>query len=191
MRNMLFFFALTVFGCASPTKPIAKQDSPAAPSEFDLLIHQAEAEGLQLFEAYKSKKFVNEDLLTIAKTAITDFCQFNYQTLTIDGQGRVAVYFIGQTNNNNDLVWGRHYKVEIDTTSMSAVSVTPSTKSCFAMQSNPNVGGGKVVGAMTTHLLGDTPTAFHVFLNHKTGQTIGIGTKAGTWMIEGGKIRKL
>ncbi|GAA5170117.1 hypothetical protein [Viridibacterium curvum] len=133
--------------------------------------------GLLLFNAVTNGAPIEAQLVEAAKSKITEFCDFQYQSTQISIAGQPTLFFLAKSPIEGSIVFGRHYKV-------AGATVTPSTVSCFATQPGPP----GAAGAFITHLLSPYPTEFHAFLSllHKT--PIFVGTSKGVWQVDNGKI---
>jgi hypothetical protein len=160
--------------------PVAVSGESAAPSDADsVAIALAELNGRALFDAARTNDLPDATLVAAARRLIIDFCPFNYRAVVLPGGDPQRVYFLADPNKTGNLVFGRHYRVE-------GMTVVPSTKACLEFPVNKNA-----AAAITTHLLSDTPTEFHVYLSLTTNLPIYVMTRSGSWAVEAGRIRTL
>ena len=164
-KIFLLFIACSLF-CPVPSKALDIPEALRAEAE------KAMADGASLYRACLKGPVADETIVK-EKTKIDDFCDFRYNAYLANGD----VYFIAEPPTAGGIVFGRHYRVLEN-------KVVKSTITCFAPPEPPK----DAVGAYTTHLLSDTPSEFHVFLSLKYKKLVYVGTKAGTWKVEGGKI---
>jgi hypothetical protein len=154
----------------------------------------AEKWGRSLFDAYKEIGKVSDitmdRALATATSAVTDKCDVRYRALLVIPQGistdRLAVYYIGTPQNGAEVMIGRHYRVIVSGDGKTAESVSPSTTDCTFVA--PDVVGQGVSGVLTTEPDIPAPTDIHVFLSLVTGQTLFVGTRAGYWRVNEGRI---
>ena len=182
-------FSATSAVHASPSEESAKPAISQANVENDAL-RQAEKDGAKLFEAYQRGAEPPEDVATVARASVHDFCPFTYRIFWVDNDAIASVYLIAETKDA-EFVWGRHYRIDIDKAGKEVKALTPSTVSCAAMAEPPPGAappGSKLAGTGITHLLSKTPTEFHVLISKKTGRPVFVGTSVGIWKVENGKI---
>ena len=147
------------------------------PDDLKADVALAQARGAALFETAKTFEPTDDTKPTIeaARSLISDFCDFKYRPIVVQESASQLVYFVAE--KNNDIVMGRHYRVE-------GARVTPSTNSCFAAKEQPGA-----VGFFITHLLSKTPTEFHVYESLLHGMTIYVITsKEMKWKVDEGTI---
>ncbi|MFM9841536.1 MAG: hypothetical protein ACKVOI_01070 [Dongiaceae bacterium] len=157
----------------------------------------AEKWGRALFDAYNTAGKVSDITmdrsLATATSAVTDKCDVRYRALLVIPPGistdRLAVYYIGTPQDGAEVMIGRHYRVIVSGDGKTAQSVTPSTKDCTFVA--PDVVGQGTSGVLTSDPDIPAPTDIHVFLSLVTGQTLFVGTKAGYWRVNQGKIELL
>ncbi len=144
---LLILTPCVFIGC---TKKVPPEPANYNKSHIDLAIQRGKA----LYEAYTAEP-TNKDALFIqkAKDIIKNFCDLNYRGLIVIQDNKKVVYFIGEPPAENDVVFGRHFKVRENV-------VTQSTLSCFVLPTHP-----KSVAVYSSHLLSRTPTEYHVFLS--------------------------
>ena len=193
--------ALLLVACAGAgTQQGARASaSAAAPavsdSSIDVQARQAEQDGNRLYSTFKNPGSAPDAAeVANARAAVKDFCDYDYKTVFVaDGwPGVDYVYFIGTSNDADTLVWGRHYRVEVEHATGKVLSVLPATKSCLAMSLTAGLpAGAKLVSPAITHLLSPAPSEFHVFLSLSLGLPLSVMTSYGIWTVEAGKIRLL
>ncbi len=138
-------------------------------------VEKATSDGDELYKACLKGPAVDETIGK-EKNKIDDFCDLRYDAYRANGD----VYFIAEPPATGGTVFGRHYRVAGD-------KVIKSTITCIAIPE----GATNTVGAYITHLLSDAPSEFHVFVSLKYKKPIYVGTKTGTWKVDGGKIEFL
>ena len=154
----------------------------------------AEKWGRALFDAYKAVGKVSDitmdRAIATATSAVMDKCDVRYRALLVIPPGistdRLAVYYIGTPRHAEKVMIGRHYRVIVSGDGKTAQSVSPSSKDCTFVA--PDVVGQGTTGVVTTDPEIPAPTDIHVFLSLITGQTLFVGTQAGYWRVEQGKI---
>ena len=152
------------------------------PKELADDVTEAMLNGENLYDVYLKgpvKEYGILELVDKAKDKIEDFCDFEYKAYTIDSEEGHIIYFIAEPPSQDQIAFGRHYKLIKDT-------IIPSTKTCFVSSSEAAV--ENVAAAFTTHLLTETPTEFHVFLSLYHQRPIYVVTSGGVWKVELGKI---
>jgi hypothetical protein len=155
------------------------------PQEYVEAVHSAEVAGLALYEAeLKELKGSAEDDKAVAeaKSQISTFCDFPYKPVRVTENEQEVLYLLGQTQHDNEMVVGRHFRI-------AGADVQPSTRSCLTLSlGTPQ---HRPVAVVVTHLLSATPTLFHVYLSLKHKIGIDVGTSAGNWSVEHGSIALL
>jgi uncharacterized protein YegJ (DUF2314 family) len=148
------------------------------PPEYSTAVAAAEAAGKDLDRAIRGPAAGVESDVAAARAKITDFCDSNYTSVAVKHDSESSIYFIRRSEKAGDLVIGRHYKVTGD-------AVVPSSVGCMIMAAGP----ANTVGFAVTHLLGPTPTEFHVFLSLQQDRPIYVATKTAMWSVDHGSIR--
>lgn len=186
---------LTLFGCKSnQIKSNANNLSQEAISaKYGIAIERAESDGLELFTSYISPdrdKEPNAGELELKEMLKAQMCEGNYEPLTIIRKEKEleSIYFLLMPPKDNGVQFGRHFRMDFKLGTNDIDSVTFSTKGCILIPAQEKAGGSQAVGLFITHLLSETPTEFHVFLNHYHKKPIFVSTKQGVWKIENGKI---
>jgi len=187
---LLLFMLVACAGSAPNPAPVVSDADVMAQAS------QAEADGKRLFDAATHKDDSDLTKITVALKAVTDYCPGDsYMSVEIDGArpGQDFIYLIASTDDSDDLVWGRHYRVTLDKKTRTAVSIAPSTHSCMAVSLHPKnlPAGATLVSPAITHLLSPAPSEFHVYLSLTTGMPLSVATSYGIWIVEKGKIRLL
>ena len=193
IRNVWWPLLVLLTACAAP----GSNQTPAM-SDADVMVqaHQAEVDGKRLFDFVSQKDDSKLPEIAIALKAVTDYCPGDtYMSVEIDNArpGQDFIYLIASTDNSDDLVWGRHYRVTLDKKTSTVVSVAPSSHSCLAISLNPkNIPpGATLVSPAITHLLSPAPSEFHVFLSLTEPKPLTVMTSYGVWTVEKGKISLL
>jgi hypothetical protein len=152
------------------------------PQEYAEAVRKAEADGLALYEAELKGSSGDDKALAEAKSRISTFCDFPYKSVRVTENGQEVLYLLGQTQHDNEMVVGRHFRI-------AGADVQPSTRSCLTL--NLGTPQHRPVAVVVTHLLSATPTLFHVYLSLKDKIGIDVGTSAGNWAVEHGSITLL
>jgi hypothetical protein len=147
------------------------------PEAFSAAVSQAEASGKALALAVNQEQSMTAEEESGIRAKISDVCDLKYKVYKLLEQDRHVYYMVAQPPAAGAIVFGRHFKVAGDT-------VTPSTKTCFVTPPGPPGS----VGAMSTHLLSESPTEFHVYLSLLHDTPIFVGTSYGAWMVAKGKV---
>ena len=151
-----------------------------------------------MFDAYKASSKVSnlamDSALATAANAVTDKCpHIRYRAVIAAPPGmtadRFAVYYIGSLPEEQGVMIGRHYRVDVSGDGKFALTVAPSSETCLVLK--PQAIGEGITGVMTTHRLTPAPSEFHVFLSLLTHETLYVATKRGMWQVEDGKIQLL
>ncbi|ASF47747.1 hypothetical protein [Methylovulum psychrotolerans] len=165
------------------------------PAEFVSEVKQAETTGVELFRVFANAKPITSPTelkaQSTAETAPIDRCDTPYRTVVLPpkkAQKSITVYIMGIPSLMAGIMGGRHFRVEVSPDGGSVLSVTPSTQTCLFTKPNAMPNGAKSVGALMTHILSVAPTEFQVFLSLYNKQPLYVGTKAGVWRIENGKV---
>jgi hypothetical protein len=183
---------LLLTACAAV--PPAAQVPVLAESDVMFLTLQAEVDGRRLFDAYQSGDKAQTAEIDAARGAITDLCAYTYKPVVVSEAkpGIDYVYFIAASDTPDDVVWGKHYRVELDKISGKALGVSSSTQSCLAMPAKIDLPqGAQVAELAVTHLLSPVPSEFHVFLSLLHPQGLSVTTSYGVWKVEAGTITLL
>lgn len=170
--NFSIVGAIVLIALSCPAWPLD------VPKELDSVAKTAENEGAALYFATQNPAPKEDSDIDMAKSRISDFCNFKYKAVPVMLQGKMAIFFLAQPPDSGGIVFGRHYKV-------SGSNVTASTKSCFNIPPAPP----GAVGSYITHLLSSTPSEFHVYLSLKHKNPVFVETSAGNWVVEDGKIQ--
>jgi hypothetical protein len=120
-----------------------------------------------------------EDLITAARSKLTDLCNLQYKPIIATLENKRFVFFIAQPPAPEYMVFGRHFRVHGD-------DVSVSTNTCVAFPPAPP--DKPAAGAFITHLLSDAPTEFHVYVSSKHRKPVYVGTRVGTWKVDGPKV---
>jgi hypothetical protein len=156
--------------------------------------------GHLLYEKYLDHTIeVSEIRLTAIETAaaaIKDRCEVPYQFVLIPGRlvpfpvqqiplaGRdsILLYALGETSMDQ-VILGRHYRVELSPDGGTVRSVVPSTKDCVII-STASLSGASAID----HQLSRGPTEFHVFLSLLHRTKFRVRTALGVWSIDDGTV---
>lgn len=165
------------------------------PTELTSEVKQAEKTGAELFQVLSNEKPLTSPVLikaqSVVETAKINRCNVPYRTLVFpskNAQEPIAVYVIGVPSLMAGIMGGRHFRVEVSQDGEKVLSVIPSTQTCLFIAPNSVPNGAKPVAVFMSHILSTAPTEFHVFLSLYNKQPIYVGTKAGVWAIENGKV---
>ncbi len=188
------------------TAAFAQLPEKETPAELKEAVGKAEALGQALYARYQNpeteepgngEKDLKRQAVELAFGSVKDFCDAGYRAIVLDGkaagQDGYLVYLIGSTTKTGEIMFGRHYRVEVDKSASKVVSVSPLSKTCLIIPSfeNTKIAGGKPLGPYVTHLLSPAPNEIHVFLSLEHRMPIFVGTSGGVWLVEKGKIRYL
>jgi len=151
--------------------------------------------GRALFGSYRDPQVDNSEVaqtaLKTATAAVRDLCEASYQAILIRRPGvpleppdTILAYLIGDVPGDQDVMLGRHYRVELSPDGKTVRSIVPSTMECtYLLLSN------LTEARYITHPLSPGATEFHVFLTllHKT--KFRVRTAMGIWEIDNGDVR--
>jgi hypothetical protein len=173
-----FRFAALAVGVLS----ISQLRAADIPQEYTAAIHDAEAEGLALYQAELKGSAENDKAVAEAKSRISTLCDFPYVPVRVTENGQEVLFLLAQAYGGNDMIVGRHFRI-------AGTDVQPSTRSCLML--NIGTPQHRPVAVVVTHLLSPTPTLFHVYLSLKYKIGIDVGTSTGNWAVEHGSISLL
>jgi hypothetical protein len=149
------------------------------PQEYVEAVRKAEADGLALYETEQKGLAFDDKAVADAKGQVATFCDFPYKPVRVTENGQEVLYLLGQAQQDNEMVVGRHFRI-------AGADVQPSTRSCLTLSlGTPQ---HRPVAVVVTHLLSATPTLFHVYLSLKHQIGIDVGTSAGNWAVQHGSI---
>lgn len=113
-------------------------------------------------------------------------CSRSYNTVVLpdlrEGGGWIA-YLLPGTTKQGIVPVGGSYRLDLDTTGERILKQRGFTRSCIVLESPRDS-----VGMMITHLLDPMPTEVHVFWSLWAGKPMHVGTSAGLWKIEDGRV---
>ena len=176
LRQLVGIFALSAIGCLAALPGRAAD----IPPEYSDAVHEAEAEGLSLYQAYEKAPAQNTAEVTAAKSRLVELCDFSYVPVKVKEGDQDVIYFLAEGPQKTDIIIGRHFRIAGGT-------VEPSSKSCLSLGTpKPNL-----AGLYATHLLSPTPTLFHVYLTLRHKVSLYVRTSAGTWLVDKGAIKFL
>jgi len=150
--------------------------------------------GRALFGEYekvgKVSNMIMDRALATATSAVTDRCDVRYRALLVIppriSTDRLAVYYIGDIQNPEGIMIGRHYRVIVSGDGRTAQSVTPSTKECTFVL--PQDIGDGVSGIVLSDPDAVVPSDIQVFLSLVIGETILVDTNTERWRVRKGRI---
>ncbi len=180
----------------------SQQSSKEIPVKLKEAVHRAESIGQALYQSYQATENgspatsgtdLSKRAAELAYGSVHDLCDTDYRPVVLPGNEGYYVYLIGSAKEPKAIMFGRHYRIQVDKSASKVISVTPLSKSCLIIPppDPASIGGGKPVGAYTTHLQSPAPTEIHVFLSLKHRQLVVVGTSEGVWAIDKGKINFL
>ena len=121
-----------------------------------------------------------------AATAEFAACSRSYNTVVLpdprEGGGWIA-YLLPGTTKHGIVPIGGSYRLDLDATGEKILKQRGFTRSCIVLESPRDS-----VGMMITHLLDPMPTEVHVFWSLWAGKPMYVGTSAGLWKIEDGRV---
>lgn len=122
----------------------------------------------------------------MALAAAPASCSGFYNPVLVPGDAPSTwtVYLLPGTQQEGAVPLGGAWR--IDVRDGQVVGRRAYTNSCITLD---NRGDGDDTAFMVTHLLDPTPTEIHVFWSLWAGKPMFVGTSAGVWTIEDGKIR--
>lgn len=179
---------ILLLGC-NQTTPIKERSGDDHSGE----LREAERHGLILFNAMQSPDASDapnskeQDLLDMASEQL--LCEGNYSVVRVDdtGDNLEHIYLILQPPKSEGIQMGRHVRFDFALGTNDIKDIVTSSKSCLMIP----VGDKDAEAAFVTHLLSDTRSEFHVYLSLYHQKPIYVGTDAGTWKVDDGKISKV
>jgi hypothetical protein len=131
-----------------------------------------------------------------ALACVEDPCSDSYNTVVIPRRGEAGwlAYALAATTDPNLIIIGGHYRATVSADGTRILDRESFTRSCLVLRKTPEdmPAGGEVAAYQLVHLLGDTPTEIHVFLNLHCGKPLYVATRdRRAWFIEEGNIRLL
>ncbi len=132
----------------------------------------------------------------LALQSVEKPCSNAYNTVVIprDGEPGWLAYALAATNDPNAIVIGGHYRATVSPDGRNVLERRGFTKSCLVLSKRPKdmPSGAELAAYTVSHLLDNTPTEIHVFVNLHCGKPLYVATPDGRyWYIENGKIRLL
>lgn len=114
-------------------------------------------------------------------------CEGNYKAVSVyDNIGNTENLYLILVNSNPEYFQiGRHIRFRFKLGTNQLIDVTPSSKTCLAIPTSDNS------IPYVTHIMSNEPSEFHVFLSLYHHKAIYVGTQAGAWKVENGKIEFL
>lgn len=131
-----------------------------------------------------------------ALESVEESCSDAYNTVVIprDGEPGWLAYALAATNDPNLILIGGHYRATVSTDGRTVLDRRRFADSCLVLQKNrkDTSPGAELAAYTVSHLLDNTPTEIHVFLNLLYGRPLYVVTPDRRfWYIEGGRIRLL
>ena len=116
-------------------------------------------------------------------------CSDRYNTIVLENpdSNDWLVYVLAATVKD-EIVVGGHTKVEVSADGRIIVSVTPLSKSCLTMPKPKLEKSKEPIGIAVSHIVGDTPSEIHVYLNYLYTYEMYVGTSKGVWSVKNGRI---
>jgi hypothetical protein len=130
---------------------------------------------------------------TMSLEALTEPCAPRYNTVALprleqsaDGVD-VDVYLMPGTTDANMVPVGGYFRYGVDADANQIIDRQPFARSCLTLsRANPNM--ERVAALFFTHVLSATPTETHVFINLVQGVPLFVGTSAGVWGLQEGRV---
>ncbi|MBD9470965.1 hypothetical protein [Pseudoxanthomonas sp. PXM01] len=118
-------------------------------------------------------------------------CSRSYNTVVLadprEGGGWIA-YLLPGTTKQGVVPIGGSYRLDLDAAGQKIVRQRPFTRSCIALAGRHGEKDSETVAMMITHLLDPAPTEVHVFWSLWARTPMFVGTSAGLWKIENGRV---
>ncbi len=123
-------------------------------------------------------------------------CSEVYNTVVIprDGEPGWVAYALAATDDPDVIVVGGHYRATTSADGRTILERRGFTRSCLTLSKRPkDMPSGAELSAYTmSHLLDNTPTEIHIFINLHYGKPLYVATPDGCyWYIKDGKVRLL
>lgn len=132
----------------------------------------------------------------LALAGIEKPCSDAYNTVVIPRAGEPGwlVYALAATSDPNLILVGGHHRATVSADGRTVLDRRDFSRSCLALPKSPkDIPPGAELAAYTvSHLLDNTPTEIHVFLNLLHGKPFYVATPdRRLWYIENGKVQLL
>lgn len=173
-------------------------EPPPIPGELAAEVQGAERVGRSLFLAFnKADPSVSPTIakaVAAAEAKSVEHCNVPYRRVVIpsgeETGSSLYVFLIGTPPPTVGIMGGRHFRIEVASSTDEVIAVKPSTVSCFFIprMSEAEALGKKPVAAFMSHLLSSVPTEFHVFMSMLHQTPFYVATSTGDWIVEGDKI---
>jgi hypothetical protein len=194
MLRLLSAAVLVVLATALTARAATPQLSPqATPAALNRAVADAELWGRKLFESYGVQRALSPLIETAAETAhaaMKTSCPGRYTLVVPDERtdDGILVYELAELRPGTIIIGGQS-KVLVSPDGRTALTVTPSAKTCVTLDSKQRPAGQTKVAAFVTHLLSPTPTEFHVLATLHAKLPLFVATSAGAWLVDNGKIQ--
>jgi hypothetical protein len=173
MRALIWILTVLTVQAVATAQPLSDPDESQS-------LRMATSRGQALYRSFQESPAPDNSAVAAARALVKDFCpDLEYRAIAIEEDGVQVVYFIGVAASPDSVVFGRHFRV-------AGSIVEPSTKACLVVPKSKD--GKNAVAAVTTALLSDTPTAFHVLESYLHPSALYVMTRTGVWMVHGGQI---
>jgi hypothetical protein len=98
------------------------------------------------------------------------------------------VYVLAATTNPHKIIVGGHSRVSVSKDGKKVISVTPLSKSCLTIDKSNIPKAASPAAFYVSHVIDDTPSETHVYLNYLHGYDIYVVTETRFWHISKGEI---
>jgi hypothetical protein len=195
----LVALAAAAVGCTAQqntqqTQPQAQTQQAVAtmPPDLQSAVQDAELWGRALYDSYTAPAAASdkavERAITTVRQSVKDHCAGTYRAVAVmppsAPKDRIVIYDIGEAPAPQDIMLGRHYRVETTPDGRGVLLGEPSTTGCVVLPP------ASVAGPTTiTQDLSPAPNEYHVFLSLMYRRSFEVVTTAGRWLVEQGAIR--
>lgn len=196
---LLAAFGGLLAGCANKSGTATTQSAnvqpTAPPADLAGEVRHAEIWGGAIYESYKADRPPGSDAIKTAidttRASVRDDCAPDYRTVVVAPAGaandRIFLYHIGVVPESQGMMLGRHYRIETNIDGKGIMLGEPSMADCLILPPATDT----TTQAFVTHTQARTPNEFDVFLSLRYGRPLLVGTDAGSWRVENGKIAYL
>jgi predicted DNA-binding transcriptional regulator len=131
----------------------------------------------------------------LALDSVEKACSDAYNTVVLprDGESGWLAYALAATSDPNLILIGGHYRATVSADGRTVLDRRGFTRDCMVLKRPEDADPDADIAAYTLgHVLDNTPTEIHVFLNLLYGKPLYVVTADRRfWYVDGGKIRLL
>ena len=135
------------------------------------------------------------EMFTARQTALRAMpksCPSAYNTVVLPGSMAAfdgwLVYLLAASADENQVPVGGHFRARVSSDGGALIAMEPLSKSCLTLSLTGD-SGKPAIALYMTHVMSDTPTEAHAFLNLLYGVDFYVATDSSVWAITKGAIR--